>query len=151
MILRPLAAAVLAMALAACAERSDDLGPPTLHYGQDVCDICSMIISEDRFSSAIALRRDGRVEYLLFDDAGEMLAAPAPQADELRWWVHDADTREWIDGRTAIYLVSESLMTPMGTGVAAYATRAAAEEARITWPGKLMDFPTVRESLSAGP
>ena len=135
--------------LAGCTAEDAELRPPVMHYGEDACDICSMIISEDRFSSAITVRRGSRVSHLLFDDVGEMLAAPRPAADEMRWWSHDAGTRQWIDAETAVFLFSEKLMTPMGTGVAAYATKEAAEQARTVWPGEIVEFTEARRRLAA--
>ena len=148
--LMAVAAGATLIPLARCTERSTTLDPPTIYYGQDVCDICSMIISEERFSSAITLQRSGRIEHMLFDDVGEMLAAPAPEADDQRWWARDAGSGAWIDARTATFLLSDALMTPMGTGVAAYGSSAAAEAARSERPGDILTFEEIRGRLGAG-
>lgn len=38
-------------------------------------------------------------------------------------WVHDYDTEEWVDAATAWYVQSDTLETPMGGGVVAFAQR----------------------------
>lgn len=127
-----------------CTSRPSASSPPPLHFGEDVCAVCSMIISDERFSSAITFVEGRHTEEALYDDIGEMLEAPPPDGVSLYWWAHDAETLEWIDARAAYYLVSDSLQTPMGTGVAAFRTREAAVRARETWPGEILDFAQAR-------
>ena len=43
---------LLALALAACGGGADTTQPPEILYGQDVCDECDMIISEEKFAAA---------------------------------------------------------------------------------------------------
>lgn len=128
-----------------CERAPRPLAPPVVHYGQDMCAVCSMIVSEERFAGAVALRRGKRIEHFFFDDIGEMLAEYAPpEHEEIAWYVHDADTLAWLDASEAWYVRSEDLRTPMATGVAAYATRAAAETARETHGGTVLDFAALR-------
>ena len=51
-------AIAIAVAGAGCADRSAD-GPPVVHYGQDVCAACNMIVSEERFAAALVVKTDG--------------------------------------------------------------------------------------------
>lgn len=120
------AAVVLMLVLAACAPTSAEPQPPDIAYGHDMCDACGMIISEARFAGA-TLTDGGK--SLKFDDAGEMFSYHAMHPEETvkAWFVHDYDTQRWIRGETAFFVVSPSLQTPMGTGVAVFADRAAAD------------------------
>ncbi|MCP4068002.1 MAG: hypothetical protein GY741_06945, partial [Phycisphaeraceae bacterium] len=54
----------LSLGPSGCGRDEDPLGPPTIHLGEDMCSICSMIISDRRYAGAIVMRRDGRVERL---------------------------------------------------------------------------------------
>ena len=46
------ATVTLVMAAAGCSS-SDPTAPPTVYYGQDVCVMCGMIISDERFAAAM--------------------------------------------------------------------------------------------------
>lgn len=116
------------------------LEPPTVHYGQAVCDVCGMIVSDERFAAAEVVIRDGRAQTRYFDDTGEVFDLEAPAGAEHAWYVHDMRTLEWLDAREAVYLRSEQLHTPMGLGIAAFATRAAAEAARAEFGGEVLTF-----------
>lgn len=124
------AAIVLALATTACGPPADPLAPPEVVYGEDVCDHCGMILSEERFAAATIVEIDGRSEPRLFDDIGDMFAYHAANGDLVvqRWYVHDHDSVAWIDGATAHYVRAEGIRTPMGSGLAAFgdAERAAA-------------------------
>ena len=44
--------------------------PPEIHYGEDVCDACGMLISEAKFAAA-SVDQDGTAHK--FDDIGDLL------------------------------------------------------------------------------
>lgn len=135
--------------LAACQGGGDPLAPPDIAYGEDVCDQCGMIISDERFAAAaIVETAAGQTEARRFDDIGDMLAyRHNPEVEVLRWWVHDHDSLEWIDARNATFVQSEAIGSPMGFGLAAFADAAVAEAKRTEWGGETFDF----EALSGVP
>ena len=109
------AATVMGIA-AACAATAD--GPPEIVIDRTPCAHCGMLISEPVF--AAAYRVDGSPSRA-FDDIGCMLteARREPRA-AIRFWFHDAESGEWIDGTTAVFVQSAALQTPMGGGLLAY-------------------------------
>jgi copper chaperone NosL len=108
--------------------KGDDVGPPDIHFGQDTCHACGMIIEDDRYAAAVVTESaGGEVERQSFDDAGEMLEFQPPAgATKVRRYVRDAATRRWLDADSATLVKTRDLQTPMGSGVAAYADPAAA-------------------------
>lgn len=129
--------------LAGCAATAGEPKPPEIAYGRDMCDACGMIISEPQFASALLLN-DGKT--LKFDDAGEMFAYTQnhPELSVRVWFVHDYISRGWINGQTASYVVSSSLQTPMGTGVAAFSDRSSAQAHSDRLNGKVLEFEEAR-------
>ncbi len=130
-------------------------GPPPLRLGRDECGECGMLINEDRCSSGMLVEERGRRRYILFDDIGCMLDAerehaahPGGQSTILERYVHDRDTRSWVEARAAIFLFADpqALPTPMGTGMVAYATSAAAEQARHQYGGTVLDYAALAEA-----
>lgn len=118
--------------------------PPEIAYGEDVCSRCGMIIGDERFAAALVVEKAANdYEQLVFDDAGEMFAYAAEDAGRsriVRWFVHDYNSREWIDASSAWFVIADSLHTPMGYGVAACAEQAEAQALAQEWQGSVVPF-----------
>ncbi len=132
------------LVIASCG-RNERTGPPTLRLGRDECAECGMGIHEERSAAALLIDRDGRRDYLLFDDIGCLLDIEETRASELNVldrFVHDYSGAAWIRAQTAVFLRTDGskLHTPMASGLAAYADRAGAERGQSEYGGDLMDF-----------
>lgn len=125
------ALAVFLMLAAAC--RGDRPGDAPRLSGYDACARCGMAVSEARFAAGWV---DEKGESVLFDDAGELLtilaAEPSRAADA---WVGDLESGRWIRVAEAVFVRAPGLATPMGTGVAAFASSAAADAFLRARPG----------------
>ncbi len=137
------------LVLASCGGGVDVAQPPEIAYGQDVCDRCNMIISEEKFAAAYWTEAG---EARRFDDIGGMLAYVQDTGEEVAtYWVHDVVTGEWLRADEATFVVDSGLATPMGFGVAACADPAQAEalaygQERAT----VLDFAELLAALAAG-
>ena len=115
---------VILLIIISCSN-DNELKPVDIHYGQDICERCKMIISEEKFSSQI-IQQDGTVYN--FDDIGGMLAYITEESEDVAsYWVHDFVSGEWIRAEEATFLLDSDLMTPMGFGIAAFADEAQAQ------------------------
>lgn len=115
----------MALSLLACGGDKPPAGPAEVHYGEDVCDRCKMIISDERFAAQYATKT-GQVKK--FDDFGCMAAELGSDGgkDEVGGiYVTDFTTSAWLDARKAHYLKSPGIASPMGYGIAAFGTEAA--------------------------
>ena len=143
----------LALLASACAQGTAEIKPPEIRYGEDVCVECKMIISDPRFAAAYTYEvSPGRYENALFDDIGDMLiyAGKHPEHTVAAWWVHDYDSKEWLDGQTAAYVFSNNLRTPMAQGTAAFASQEAAERLAGELQGEVFDWDGLLERSRAG-
>jgi copper chaperone NosL len=127
-----------------CGQPETD-GPPNVRYGQDECIHCGMILSEERHTAAIVHLVDGdRRESLLFDDIGDLIdyEIEHPELRIHRRYVHDLDTKQWLDASAAAIVHAPGLHTPMGSGLAAFASRESASAAvtRLS-AGQVLDWP----------
>lgn len=134
---------LLLVPVQACSRRVDT-GPPELRLGRDECAECGMSIHDERSAAACLIDRDGQREYLLFDDIGCLLDLQRSQptdASILQAFVHDHPSAQWLDMQAALFLVAppSALRTPMGSGIAAFQHRDAAEEARLQYGGEILD------------
>jgi copper chaperone NosL len=144
---------VVVAVLGACAQGQAAIAPPEMRYGEDVCVECIMIISDPRFAAAYTHEvSPGRYENALFDDIGDMLiyADKHPEHQVVAWWVHDYDTKEWVEGTKAIYMFSHSLQTPMAQGAAAFATLGPAQRLAEELNGEVFDWDGLVERHKAG-
>jgi copper chaperone NosL len=126
-----------------CAQGMAEIKPPDIRFGEDVCADCNMIISDPRFASAYAHEiSQGRYASLAFDDMGDMLAHAQknPEHKIVAWYVHDYTSQEWIDAEQAHFVLSESIRSPMGYGIAAHATLDGAESMAATIEGEIVDW-----------
>ncbi len=122
--------------LASCGQESGQLKPPEIRYGRDTCAQCGMIISDPRFAAAAATG-DGTMS--IFDDIGDLLAYRKKNRPE--WaviWVHDYNTQEWLRAEDAWYLLSPAIHSPMGWGIAAFASEEAARARQGELGGELL-------------
>lgn len=145
--------ALFLLILSACAQGQSEAQPPEIRYGETICEQCKMIISDERFAAGYAREvSPGRFESIPFDDIGDMLAyADAhPEDTVVDWYVHDYNTKEWLDAAQAHYVFSNNLQTPMGQGTAAFADKAAAEALAAEIDGVVMDWQGLRQRFEAG-
>lgn len=132
---------------------SDELSPPALHLGEDVCSHCNMILNEEKFVAAsIEVSKDGMRTTLLFDDLSCLVdhekAPDAPQV--LARYVHDAQSVNWIPVEAATFVHSESIRSPMGGGVLAVSTGPLVESFSKEYESRPMTFEQVVQLLREG-
>jgi copper chaperone NosL len=134
--------------ITACQAQVDLSQPPEIHYGEDLCEECGMIISEPRFAAAYyTTNGDARG----FDDIGGMAVHHAEhQEDVTQFWVHDYDTEEWIEAERAYYVMSDQLHTPMDYGIVAFSDNDRAQKMASDNNAMVMSFEAVMDSFMEG-
>jgi len=110
---------VLLLILTACGDDISTDQPPEIRYGEEACDECHMLIQDKRFAAAY-ITEDG--QPYRFDDIGDM-------------FLHMQTLRPQI---------ASAWLTPMGYGLAAFATRERAEAFAAEHDGMVMTFETLR-------
>ena len=112
--------AALLFILAGCGSNAGTL-EPRIHYGKDTCIDCRMIISEEPFAAAIIVSPELTVK---FDSISCLLRYHQDNpAVGGAMWVHDFDTRQWVNARSAFFVQSKDILTPMGDGILAFSSR----------------------------
>jgi copper chaperone NosL len=117
--------------------------PPEIHYGEDMCEFCGMIISEERFAAGY-ISADGREH--VFDDLAGMFQAHLQSGDVeavTAFFVHDYEDNSWIRAETAHYVLSQELPTPMLSGLVAFANPGQAATLAAEVEGQLLTFDEV--------
>lgn len=138
--------------LNACAHGATTAAPPEIRYGEDTCAECNMIISDPRYAAGYAYELSaGRYASLAFDDIGDLLAHLEKHREHkvVAWYVHDYTSEEWLDATTAYYVLSDEIHSPMGHGIAAHATRDAAEVLAQRKSGLVLDWQGLQAQVKA--
>lgn len=118
------AAAVCFAALAIV--RPAEIG--SVQTGIDQCAACGMTIEDAKYAGCRAIKNDGKVAMLLYDDLGCMLDADRANEGGIAhaWYVQDFDGSGWIKASNAWYVMDAKNATPMGSGIVAFRKKPAA-------------------------
>ena len=112
--------------------------PPHIYYGEDVCDQCGMIITEERYAAAY-VTKDGTIRR--FDDIGGMVLYDQEHSEEvLAYWVHDFISEEWVNAKNATYVINKETTTPMSYGIIAFKNAQNAASEALQQKGVVMNF-----------
>ncbi|MDX1521246.1 MAG: nitrous oxide reductase accessory protein NosL [Anaerolineae bacterium] len=115
--------------------------PPVIHYGEDICEFCGMIISDERFAAGY-VTHEGKER--IFDDLGGMFRSYLEmQEDVMAFFVHDYEEITWIRAEHAFYVLSQDLPTPMLNGLAACQDQDKAEALAAQYDGQILTFDEV--------
>lgn len=101
-----------------------------------------MTIVDERFACAVVIA-SSRPESRLYDDIGDLLndiaERPPPAGISAAMYVRDYNSpHTWLAAADAIYLRSDQIKSPMASGIAAFATRAAADSAAVRTHGQIL-------------
>ena len=130
---------VLLIGVTACASQAaGEPIPPEIHLGEDACQFCRMIISDERYAAGY-LTADG--DEFIFDDIGDMFKHHLDRAEAVTaFFVHDYNDHTWIRAETAVYVLNPDLPTPMLSGLAAFAGEAEARRFAAETEGDIFTF-----------
>lgn len=140
--------ALAALLLAACT--GGEPKPVPIALDEDICAHCRMAVSQRELAAEL-VTRDGRVE--IFDDVGCLAARIRQQGrpEGSGAFVVDYAGGDWLAAERAVFLHAPALPTPMGSGLAAFTTRTAADDARRRLGGEVIDWQRVVAGVGDGP
>lgn len=105
-----------------------------------MCALCKMAISEKRLAAEFI---DSEGNAVKFDDFGCMMQYLAKQGSKQKVQAHyvmDYSQLRWISGEQAIYVKSNAIHTPMGSGIIAFRDRSQADKHARKFQGKVLTF-----------
>jgi copper chaperone NosL len=121
-------------------------GPRPIRYGEDECAHCRMRIMDARYGAEAVTTRGRQLPMDSVECLVRWIEAGAEPARSL--WVTDfRQPNRLIAAESAAYLLSEHLPSPMGAGLTAFATRAAAETSARDYAGRVLNWPDLPSVL----
>ncbi len=134
---------VIALLAAACTPTAKPI-----EYGADACHYCKMTIV-DRQHAAEAVSAKGKVFKF---DAIECMVPFLAQEGEANYPVLVVNDYlkpgEWTDARSASYLISPNLPSPMGAFLTGFANEPAAESVQKDKGGDLYNWETMKQAIT---
>ena len=118
--------------------------PIEFTLNEENCSFCRMAVSQREFAAQVVTVTGS---FDTFDDIGclrDWIKEHHPP-ETAGLFVVDYETGQWIDARTASYVFSKKLPTPMSSGLAAYQEKTSAEMAATKLEGKVLPW---KEMLS---
>ncbi|HEY1115261.1 MAG TPA: nitrous oxide reductase accessory protein NosL [Chitinophagaceae bacterium] len=137
-------ASVAALTLASCS-----VEPQPITIGKDACNECRMTIMDPKFGGEVITKK-GKV--FLFDDAHCLVqfykSGKIQEADVAQTVMLDhAGEAKFLDVKTAHFVVSPSLKSPMNSNAAAFASKAEADSKATEVAGKVLDWDALYNAL----
>ena len=116
--------------------------PEPLQYGIDACYACKMTLMDEKFGAELVTKK-GKVYK--FDDVNCMLGVYHSDFESQQDIAHllvvnFAKPTQFIDATNSWYLKSDSIRTPMASGVAAFATQEEYSPFKKKWKAILMSW-----------
>ena len=113
---RSTAAVALALVISACST-----GPRPIDYGDDLCQMCKMVITDARYGAEIITNRGKVLTFDSIECLTDFVRREELVAESV--WVTDmANPGTLIRAEGAYYLYSEGLRSPMGGALAAFSS-----------------------------
>lgn len=116
--------------------------PEPLAYGIDLCYTCKMTLMDEKFGAEIVTKK-GKVYK--FDDVNCMLGFYHTDVEPKENIAHllvvnFTKPTQFIDATNSWYLKSDSIRSPMASGIAAFASQEEYSAFKIKWKAILMSW-----------
>jgi copper chaperone NosL len=121
--------------------------PVEIVLNEENCSHCRMAVSQREFAAEV-VTVSGSVDY--FDDIGclrDWVKEHRPP-ESAGFFVVDQTTGEWLDAKTAFFVLARKLPTPMSSGLAAFDAEASARSAAEKLEGEVLRWAQVLEGGS---
>ena len=122
--------------------------PETIDFGKDQCSFCIMNIVDKTHASQYVTKKGKQFKF----DAVECLVNDLSNKndDELALILvaNYANPGEMIDAKSATYLISSGIKSPMGANLSAISTSEKAEELQQKFTGEIYTWKTLKARLS---
>ncbi len=118
--------------------------PQEIHYGNDECIHCKMVIMDSKFSSELISKTGKAYKFDSVECLSSYLKVKGSN-DEETLWVSDFSSSTWVNAKEAIFVKSEVIKSPMGMGLLAFKTEEQAKSHLSKYNGMIVSWDELSE------
>ncbi len=122
--------------------------PETIEYGKDQCSFCVMNIVDKTHAAQYVTKKGKQFKF----DAIECLVNDLSEKNEgdlaIILVANYSNPGEMIDAKTASYLISPNIKSPMGANLSAVSNVKNAKELQQKYAGEIYNWETLKKRLS---
>jgi len=141
--LKPLIGTVILLLIISC-----KVEPQKIEYGKDQCSFCKMNIVDKTHAAQYVTKKGKQFKF----DAVECMVNDLDIKDESEiaiLLVADyGNPGEMIDAKTAAYLISKGIKSPMGANLSAFSSHTKAKELQQKFGGQNYTWESLKQQLS---
>lgn len=132
---QPVMAILLSLSLVSCSVEAEPI-----NYGTDACHICKMNIVDNKYGGEIVTSKGKIFKFDAVSCMFEYYKDKSDQQKDLVFVTDFAHPGKLIDAKTAFFLDSDKLSSPMGADIAGFETKVEMENIQKLFPGKVLNW-----------
>ena len=122
--------------------------PKTINYGADACHYCDMNIVDQQFASQLVTSKGKAYKFDAIECMVHSLQEQFSDVEMVYELIADFDEPgNLIDAKSASYLVSENLPSPMAANLSGYKAKDAAQSRQEVLGGKVYSWAEIQSYL----
>lgn len=134
---------LISLLFAAC-----NVSPQPINYGSDACHFCDMTIVDRQHASQMVTAKGKAYKYDAIECMVHSLQDEFKDTEMAHYLVADFhQPGELIDAKTATYLVSEKIQSPMGENLSAFLNEESGQNAVERFTGDVYTWKEIQDHL----
>ena len=127
---------------------SCEISPEKINYGSDACNYCDMTIVDRQHSAQMVTSKGKSFKYDAIECMVHALQEDMTDTEIAIYLVADFnEPGELMEAKTATYLVSEQIQSPMGANLSAFKSADEAEKMKEKFTGKTYTWEEIQKHL----
>lgn len=121
--------------------------PQPIHFSEDECAYCRMIISDQRYGGELMTTKGKAYKFDSIECLSAYLLEQKTGSGDLHsiWTIDFYNPEKFIDAAQAWYLHSDLLKSPMGLNLSAFSDPGMAQTVKNVYPGELLRWENVNK------
>ncbi|CAL66383.1 nitrous oxide reductase accessory protein NosL [Christiangramia forsetii] len=125
-----------------------EISPQAINYGNEACEYCNMTIVDQQYASQL-VNKNGKAYNF---DAIECMIHYSEDIKEKEYQLYLINDFKnpgtLIDAKTAYYLISPEISSPMGANLSGFASEEDAKKAESNYDGQLYNWANITKEIS---
>ena len=142
-LLKPLIGAVILLVSISC-----KIEPTAIEYGKDQCSFCKMNVVDKTHAAQYVTKKGKQFKFDSIECMINGLNNKNEQNLAMLLVANYGNPGEMIDAKTATYLISKAIKSPMGANLSAFSSKDKAEELQQKHEGLIFTWETLKQKLS---